>query len=116
MPSLSPNRKAQIKKNLKRGKEPKQGVGGSFQAGLGAQLSNRLSNGAVTQQRAQQTASERQLLAQAYGPNWRTKVFGQGGAQAIDGPFAQNVIRQKRARALDRARKKVGSVGGGRAL
>jgi hypothetical protein len=114
MPGLSPNRKAQIKKNLKRGKglgAPKQGVGGNFQAGLGEQLSNRVSSGAVTQQGASQTAQERQVLAQAYGPNWRTKVFGQGGAKGISGSFAQNVIRQKRARALDRARKKVGSVG-----
>lgn len=87
-------------------------------AGLPAQLQQRVKSGAVTQQRAQQTAQERQTLKAAFGNDWRKQVYGQGGAKAMSGPFSQAQIRTDRSKALEEARarlaKKRGSVQGGR--
>ncbi|HET7455380.1 MAG TPA: hypothetical protein VFJ76_07665 [Solirubrobacterales bacterium] len=112
MASLSGNRKAQIKKNLKRGSTlGGPGVGKGFSASLGRQLSNRVSTGAVTQRRASQTARERQTLQAAFGSDWRTQVFGKGGAKGVTGPFAKREIAQDRAKALLEAKAKLGNVG-----
>jgi len=92
-----------------------QGVSDNFNPRLGRQLSHRVSTGAITAGQAKHTAYEREVLEQAFGPNWREKIYGKGGAQAISGPFARNVIRQKRSRALTRARKKLGPLRGGTA-
>jgi hypothetical protein len=91
----------------------RQGVGQAFNASLGRQLSNRVQNGAITAEAAQHTAYERQVLAKAFGPGWREKVYGKGGAKGIQGPFSLGVIRRKRAAALKRARAKLGGAGEG---
>jgi hypothetical protein len=85
----------------------------SAKAPVGKQLAHRVQTGAITKKEANQTAYERQVLRQAFGENWREKVFGKGGAQGIKGPFAKAVIRKKRSRALERVR---GGVGSRRAL
>lgn len=83
-----------------------------MQPGLGTQLSNRVSSGAITQQQAQQTAQQRRLFEAAFGQDWRKKVFGKGGAKGISGPFAAGQIRAMRSKALERARAKVRGSGG----
>lgn len=80
------------------------GISSNAQANLGKQLSSRVASGAITQRQAQQTAAQRQTLAKVYGPDWRTKVFGKGGAQGIEGPFARVKIAAKRNQALQRAK------------
>lgn len=55
------------------------GLSNNSQAGLGQQLSSRVSSGAISQEQAEQTAKERQMLEQAFGKDWRTKVFGGRG-------------------------------------
>lgn len=54
-------------------------IGNAVQPDLGAQLSRRVSSGAIDQAQAQQVAKDRALLEQVYGPNWRDKVFGGAG-------------------------------------
>lgn len=93
-----------------------QGVSRGVNASLGAQLSGRVQKGAITAQQAQHTAYQRQVLAKAFGQNWREKVYGKGGAKGIQGSFSVAVIRQKRNAALKRARAKLGSVGSARAV
>jgi hypothetical protein len=76
------------------------GLGGSVQAGLGRQLSGRVSSGVIDQGRAEETAGERALLEQAYGPEWRTHVYGDRGyTQRTRKAMAANPD-SKRARAL----------------
>lgn len=82
-------------------------VGGAMQPKLGAQLSNRVQNGAINQGQASKVAKQRQLLQKAFGSDWRTKVFGQGGAKGVSGPFAQSQVRNKRNAALSRAKRKL---------
>ena len=95
-----------------RPKKRRQGVEQGYNASLGRQLSSRVKSGAITGQQAQHTAYERQVLAKAFGSNWREKVYGKGGAKAFQGPFSVDAIRNKRNRALKRARTKLGSVAG----
>lgn len=83
------------------------GVGGAMQPKLGAQLSNRVQSGAINQGQAGKVAQQRQMLQKAFGSDWRTKVFGQGGAKGVSGPFAQAQIRTKRAQGLARAKRKL---------
>lgn len=83
------------------------GVGGAMQPKLGAQLSNRVQSGAINQGQAAKVAKQRAMLQKAFGSDWRTKVFGQGGAKGISGPFAQGQIRAKRSAALGRAKRKL---------
>lgn len=47
-----------------------------MQPGLGAQLSRRVSEGSITQGRAQKTAGERRTLEDAYGDAWRKRISG----------------------------------------
>lgn len=55
------------------------GVQDRAQAGIGRQLTRRADSGAISQEQAQRTAGERSQLADAYGPDWRTKVYGDRG-------------------------------------
>jgi hypothetical protein len=83
------------------------GVGQGVQPKLGAQLSNRVSNGAIGQGQAAKVAQQRRMLQKAFGPNWRKQVFGAGGARGISGPFAQDRIRNKRSQGLAQAKRKL---------
>lgn len=83
------------------------GVGGAVQPGLGAQLSNRVQSGAINQGQAQKVAQQRQMLKKAFGSDWRTKVFGKGGARGASGPFAQGQVNAKRRQGLERAKRKL---------
>lgn len=83
------------------------GVGAGMQPKLGAQLSNRVQNGAISQGQAGKVAQQRQMLQKAFGPNWRKQVFGAGGAKGVSGPFAQDRIRNKRTAGLERAKRKL---------
>ena len=76
----------------------------SAKAPVGAQLAGKVKSGAITKQQAQQTAYERDVLAKAFGPNWRAQVFGKGGAQGIQGPFAGRRVAALRSKALEEAR------------
>jgi hypothetical protein len=78
-----------------------------MQPRLGAQLSNRVASGRISQSQGQKTAQQRQMLAKAFGSDWRDKVFGQGGAKGISGPFATAQVRTKRSQALERAKRKL---------
>jgi len=69
-------------------------------------------SGAITGAQARKTAQDRQLFQKAFGDDWRTKVFGQGGAKGISGPFAEGKVRTVRSRALQRAQRKVRGNGG----
>lgn len=82
-------------------------VGQAVQPKLGAQLSNRVQGGAITQAQAQETAGQRDLLRKAFGSDWRTKVFGAGGAKGVQGPFSKAEILAKRSQALSRAKRKL---------
>jgi hypothetical protein len=83
------------------------GVGAGIQPKLGAQLSNRVQNGAINQAQAQRTVQQRDLLRKAFGSDWRTKVFGAGGAKGQSGPFSKAEILAKRSQALSRAKRKL---------
>jgi len=79
---------------------------------LGAQLRKKVKAGRITQDQAQKTAYERSVLAQAFGKDWRTKVYGKGGAKGASGPFAASKVRTDRAQALAKAEAKLkGGVG-----
>lgn len=94
-------------------------IGRAEQPGLGAQLTRRVQSGAIDQAQAQQTVQDRALLEQAFGPDWRNKVFGGTGvvqkariglkANPTD-PRQKALVEQlkkKRSGALERARAKV---------
>lgn len=82
-------------------------VGEAMQPKLGAQLSNRVQSGAISQGQAGKVAQQRRMLQKAFGSNWRKQVFGAGGAKGVSGPFAQAQIRTKRAQGLARAKRKL---------
>lgn len=84
----------------------------AMQPSLGAQLSKRVSSGAISEQQAQRTSQQRALLKRAFGDDWRSQVFGQGGAKGINGPFSTSQVRTKRIQALEQARAKVRGSGG----
>ena len=73
---------------------------------LGKQLSSRVASGAITRKQAQETARQRQTFKAMFGPDWRTHVFGQGGAKGVEGPFSIAQIRTDRSQALQKARAK----------
>lgn len=84
-------------------------VGGAVQPKLGAQLSNRVQNGAIGQGQAQKVAKQRAMLQKAFGSDWRSRVYGQGGAKGLkaSGPFGTAAVRTKRNAALERAKRKL---------
>jgi len=93
-------------------------IGQAVQPDLGAQLSRRVSSGAIPQAQAEQVAKDRALLEQVYGKNWRVKVFGGTGRVrrlrqdiASDEPGNSKEVLQtllaKRKRLLGSAREQV---------
>jgi hypothetical protein len=99
------SRKQQIKSNLKR-KTP-----------LPPQLQKRVQSGAISGSRAAQTARERQTLKKAFGDDWRTQVFGKGGAKGATGSFGRAQVAADRSQALAKAQAKLGGgVGGAKAV
>lgn len=96
----------------------KSGIDTGVIASLGKQLTNKVQSGQLTKGQATKVKSQRTLLAKAFGPDWRVKVYGKGGAKGIGGPFARDQIAAKRSKALDMAAQKVklkyaGSPGNG---
>jgi hypothetical protein len=83
------------------------GVGQNSQPGLGPQLSNRVKSGAIDQGQARKVAQQRRMLQKAFGSDWRTQVFGKGGAKGIAGPFSPAQVRAKRSAGLERAKRKL---------
>ena len=97
----APMRFPQVKPQLRQGASLRPPVD------VGNQLKGRVQSGAISGSQAQQTARQRQLLQKAFGSDWRMKVFGQGGAKGISGPFAQRQVAAKRQQGLARAKKKL---------
>lgn len=87
-------------------------VAQAIQPALGAQLSRKVASGAITEEQAREIARQRQLFQKAFGSDWRTKVYGQGGAKGISGPFAEGKVRALRSKALRRAQRKLRGNGG----
>lgn len=83
------------------------GIGNNRNTGIGNQLARRVQEGSLTQKQALNVKSQRNLLKQAFGPEWRVKVYGEGGAKGIGGPFARGQIAAKRSSALERAKAKL---------
>lgn len=102
------------------GSESAAGVSSAVQPGLGRQLSRRVKSGEIDQSTAQRTAVERVLLERAYGPDWRTKVYGDRGyaqrtrlaaANNPDDPQVQALyanLMKRRKEMLDKARAELG--------
>lgn len=91
-------------------------IGQAQQPGFGRQLSSRVASGAITQQQAQRTQRQRQLLENSLGSDWRQQVYGGQGrikklrAQAQEGGLesgrAKGILQQlleARKQALARA-------------
>jgi hypothetical protein len=97
----------QIISNAVKAKSGKR-VSGNSQAALGTQLSNKVASGGLSQSQALQTAKQRQTFKAAFGSDWRTQVYGKGGAKGLSGPFGARQIAAKRSQALKRARTKLG--------
>ncbi|MBS1894323.1 MAG: hypothetical protein JST59_23735 [Actinobacteria bacterium] len=76
-------------------------ISNTFNADLGRQLSRKVSKGLITEAQAQRTSRQRATLAAIYGPNWRTRIYGVGGAKALEDP---EVIKAKRTAALKKAK------------
>jgi hypothetical protein len=87
----------------------KSGIDNGVIASLGKQLTNKVDNGVLTRKQATKVKNQRTLLAKAFGPNWRVKVYGKGGAKSYPtygykGPTELNEVRKK---ALERAKTKL---------
>lgn len=83
-------------------------VGPSVNPRLGAQLSRRVQSGALSRGQATKVKSQRSMLAKAFGPEWRIKVYGnKEGAKGIGGPFSRDQIAAKRSAGLERAKTKL---------
>lgn len=92
-----------------------QGVADAEMPGLGGQLTRKVQAGEIDSAQAQRTAGERARLEEAYGPNWRQKVYGDKGymqrvRQALeerpDDPEVQALYKQllaERKRMLEAA-------------
>lgn len=86
----------------------KQGIDTGVIASLGKQLTNKVESGQLTRGKARQVKNQRTLLAKAFGPEWRVKVYGnKEGARGIGGPFASGQVAADRAQALERAKQKL---------
>lgn len=80
-------------------------------ASLGKQLTNKVQSGDLSRGQATKVKNQRTLLAKAFGPDWRVKVYGKGGAKGISGPFARGQVAAKRSAALERAKTKLAVKG-----
>ncbi len=111
-----------------KGAERGQGVGLGTQAMPGpggGQLARRVESGAITGDQAQKTMQQRQTLQKAFGPDWRTKVFGDRGyMQRTRTALAKNPknprlaalnkkLMERRQQMLEAARKKNSGEGEG---
>lgn len=75
---------------------------------LGQQLMNKVQSGQLSRGQATKVKNQRTLLAKAFGPEWRVKVYGnKEGARGIGGPFARGQVAAKRQGALERAQTKI---------
>lgn len=95
-------------------------LGNAVTPGLGRQLTSRVQSGAITQDQAQRTAQQRQTFEKAFGPDWRTKVYGDlGYAQRTRSALAKNPqnaqvaalnkrLMERRQQMLEAARKRNG--------
>jgi hypothetical protein len=101
---LNLSRRSEIRSNISKRKK--------IPANLPPQLQRRVQSGAISQAQAAQTARERQTLKAAFGSDWRTQVFGKGGAKAASGPFASREVSADRAAALAKAQAKLGGAVG----
>jgi hypothetical protein len=54
----------------------KRNLSQGFQAGLGRQLSSRVSSGAISQEQAEGVAKDRAALKRHYGESWRKRLYG----------------------------------------
>lgn len=100
---------------------PAAAIGAAIQPDLGAQLSRRVSSGAIDQGQAEQVAKDRALLERVYGPKWRDKVFGgKGVVRDLRQDVASHTnefgakarlgeVLAKRKRLLGKARERVGA-------
>lgn len=77
------------------------GVGDAQRAPLPPQLAKRVQSGAIDREQAERTATERDRFRRVFGDDWRTDIYGEGGARGIEGPFAEPMIKQKRTQALE---------------
>lgn len=92
----------------------KSGLDNGVIASLGKQLTNKVDNGKLTRGQATKVKDQRTLLANAFGPDWRVKVYGKGGAKSYPtygykGPTELNDVRKQ---ALQRAKQKLNINGG----
>lgn len=87
------------------------GIDNGVIASLGKQLTNKVQSGDLTRGKATKVASQRKLLQNAFGDNWRVKVYGKGGATGIGGPFAGGEVAADRQKAITAAKNKL-NVGG----
>jgi len=99
---------------------PQAGISGAEIPGLGKQLTSRVNSGAIDQGQAEQTAHQRRVFEEAYGPDWRTKVYGgrgivQANRKALAGPGEhpqaeafRKQLMEERQRMLQAALEKLG--------
>jgi hypothetical protein len=75
---------------------------------LGNQLARKVNSGQLSRGQATKVKNQRSMLAKAFGPEWRVKVYGnKEGAKGIGGPFARGQVAAKRSTALERAKTKL---------
>lgn len=92
---------------------PQPSIAEGANADIGAQLSRRVSSGAIDKTQAEQVAKDRTLLERAYGPKWREKVFGNAkGARGLPsyGYAGGSELNKLRNSALDRAKAKIAAA------
>lgn len=82
----------------------------------------RLAAGSITQDQANNTAEQQSLLEQAFGPEWRTHVFGgrgivaannkalAGGSGSAQELAFHDELMKDRRRALEQAARKLGGI------
>lgn len=76
-------------------------LGQAQQPGLGQQLSSRVASGAITQQQAQRTQRQRQLLENSLGSDWRQQVYGgQGRIKKLRAQAQQGGLESGRAKGI----------------
>jgi hypothetical protein len=89
---------------------PQPSIAEGVNTNIGAQLSRRVSSGAIDNSQAQQVASDRLVLERAFGPKWREHVFGNPkGAKGLPsyGYAGGSEVNQLRSSALKRAKAKL---------
>ena len=87
----------------------KQGIDNGVIASLGKQLTNKVESGKLDRKQAGKVKDQRTLLAKAFGPDWRVKVYGKGGAKSYPtyGYKGGTELNDVRKNALKRAQAKI---------